>query len=295
MAKKRKNFRNSLINPDKFHVSQIKFYIILAPLIAFMSLPIIFIINHAFKPLDELMMFPPRFFTQRPTTNNFIMLFRMAESAQPASVYLFNTLWITAATVFASVVMSVCAGYVLSKVNFRGRETLFKINQISMMFVPIAVMIPRYLVIAGLGILDTPLVHILPLMAMPVGLFLVKQFIDSGVPDALVEAAKIDGASDYFIVWKIITPLIKPAISTLVILSFQMSWSATEASAMFIERESLRTFAFLASSLVDRSIGSLAGMGVAAAAALFMFVPSFIVFMIVQSGVMNTMSHSGIK
>jgi multiple sugar transport system permease protein len=164
-----------------------------------------------------------------------------------------------------------------------------------MMFVPIAVTIPRYLVIANLGLLDTHLVHILPLMAMPVGLFLVKQFIDSGVPDALVEAARIDGASDYFIVWKIITPLVKPAIATLVILSFQLSWNATEASSIFVERESLRTFAFLAGNLVDRSVGSLAGMGVAAAAALLMFIPNFIIFMVMQSGVMNTMAHSGIK
>ena len=291
----RNNFRNALINPNRFHRSQIKFYLMLAPIVAFMALPIVFIIFHAFKPLDELMLFPPRFTTQRPTSDNFMMLFRIAErGAQPASLYLFNTLWVTAATIVASVAMSVSAGYVLSKREFRGRGLLFKINQVSMMFVPIAVMIPRYLVIANLGLLDTPLVHILPMLAMPVGLFLVKQFIDQ-IPDALVEAARIDGASDYFIVWKIITPLVKPALATLFILSFQIAWNEHEISGMFIERESLRTFAFFTNNLIDRSAGSIAGMGMAAAAGVLMFIPNFIVFIVMQSGVMNTMAHSGIK
>ena len=290
-----RSFRNALINPEKFHTSQIKFYIILAPLVIFMGLPIVFIFFNAFKPLDELLLFPPRFTTQRPTFDNFILLFRIADrGSQPASIYLFNTIWVAISTILSTITISVCAGYVLSKREFRGRELLFKINQISMMFVPIAVVIPRYLVIANLGLLDTPLVHILPMLAMPVGLFLVKQFIDQ-IPDALVEAARIDGASDYYIVWKIITPLVKPALSTLFILSFQLVWTHTDTSAMFVEREALRTFAFFAGNLVERSLGSLAGMGIAAAAGLFMFIPNFIVFIILQSGVMNTMAHSGIK
>ena len=295
--KKRKklSFRGTTINPDRFHVSQIKFYIILAPIVAFMAMPIVFIIFNALKPIDELMLFPPRFTTQRPTLDNFVMLIRLAErAAQPATVYLFNTLWVTAATIISSLAISICAGYALSKCDFRGRKLIFKANQISLMFVPIAVAIPRYLVIANLGLLNTPWVHFLPMLAMPVGIFLIKQFIDQ-IPDALIEAARIDGASDYFIVLKIILPLVKPAMATLFILAFQMSWNAVEPSAMFIEQESLRTFAFFAGNLVDRSIGSLAGVGVAAAAGVLMFIPNFIVFIKMQAGVMNTMAHSGIK
>jgi len=293
--KKGKNFRNAMINPDRFHKSQIKFYIILAPVVFLAALPIVFIIMHSLKPLDELMLYPPRFTVARPTLNNFIRLFRIADRGfQPATIYFFNTFWVTAGTIVATIAMSVSAGYVLSKRNFRGRDLLFKINQISMMFVPVAVLIPRYLVIASLGLLDNPLVHILPMLAMPVGLFLVKQFIDQ-IPDALVEAAQIDGASDYFIVWKIIMPLVKPAMSTLFILSFQLVWNNADVSAQFIERESLRTFAFFAAGLVERSAGSMAGLGVAAAATVVMFIPSFVVFMIAQKNVMNTMAHSGIK
>jgi len=294
-VKRNNSYRNSLINPDRFHVSQIKFYLVLLPIVVFMALPIVFIIFHAFKPLDELMLFPPQFTTRRPTLESFIRLFRIANRGQqPASVYLFNTFWVTGATILASVSMSVCAGYVLSKRKFRGRDLLFKINQISMMFVPIAVLIPRYIIVGGMGMLDTPLVHILPMLAFPVGLFLVKQFIDQ-IPDALVEAARIDGASDYYIVLRIITPLVKPALATLFILSFQIAWNHTETSEMFVERESLRTFAFFAGNLIERSIGSLAGLGMGAAAGVLMFIPNFIIFMIMQSSVMNTMAHSGIK
>lgn len=295
MRKGKNSFRNSMINPDRFHLSQLKFYIVLAPIVVFMALPIVFIINHSLKPLDELLLFPPQFTANRPTFDNFTRLFRIAErGAQPATVYLFNTVWVTFATVLASVIISVCAGYVLSKREFRGRELLFKINQVSMMFVPIAVMIPRYIVIANLGLLDTHIVHILPMLAMPVGLFLVKQFIDQ-IPDALVEAARIDGASDYYIVRKIIIPLVKPAMSTLFILSFQLAWNNIDNSALFIEREALRTFAFFAGNLIERSVGSLAGLGVAAAAGVLMFIPNFVIFIFMQSGVMNTMAHSGIK
>jgi len=293
--RKKLSFRGTTINPDRFHVSQIKFYLILAPIVAFMAMPIVFIIFNSLKPIDELMLFPPRFTTQRPTMDNFAMLIRLAErAAQPATVYMFNTLWVTAVTILAALTVSVSAGFVLSKCSFRGRNLIFKANQLSLMFVPIAVMIPRFLVIARLGLLNTPFVHFLPMLAMPVGLFLIKQFIDQ-LPDALIEAARIDGASNYFIVRKIIVPLVKPAMATLFILSFQMAWNSTEASAMFIEQEILRTFAFFASNLVDRSIGSLAGVGVAAAAGVLMFIPNFIVFIIMQSGVMNTMAHSGIK
>ena len=296
MKKRKKyNFRGTMINPDRFHRSQIKFYLFLAPVVIFMAMPIVFIMFNALKPIDELLLFPPRFTTQRPTMDNFAMLIRLAErAAQPATVYLFNTLWVTAVTILAALTVSVSAGFVLSKCSFRGRNLIFKANQLSLMFVPIAVMIPRFLVIARLGLLNTPFVHFLPMLAMPVGLFLIKQFIDQ-LPDALIEAARIDGASNYFIVRKIIVPLVKPAMATLFILSFQMAWNSTEASAMFIEQEILRTFAFFASNLVDRSIGSLAGVGVAAAAGVLMFIPNFIVFIIMQSGVMNTMAHSGIK
>lgn len=289
------SLKSRRINPDKFHKSQLKFYAILIPVSAFMVLPILFIIFHAFKPIDELFAYPPRFFTTRPTLDNFKRLFTATtESNVPVSRYLFNSVVSTLFTVLFTLWVTASAGYVLSKKNFKGKDILFTINTLALMFVPVAVSIPRFLVIVKLGLIDNFFAHILPLLAMPVGLFLVKQFIDQ-IPDSLIEAAKIDGASDYYILMKIIIPLIKPALSTVAILAFQTSWNSIESSAMFINDESLKTFAFYMNTLVSTTGNTVAGQGMAAAASLIMFLPNLILFIILQSRVMDTMMYSGLK
>lgn len=283
------------INPKKFHKSQIKFYIILLPIITFMILPMLFIVFNAFKPMDELFIYPPRFITTRPTFENFSRLFTTAATSNvPASRYLYNSIMSTIVVMVLSIFISAAAGYVLSKKEFKGKKLLFNINTLALMFVPIAVAIPRYLTVVKLGLIDNSLAHILPLLAMPVGLFLVKQFIDQ-VPTSLVEAAQIDGASDYYILIKIIMPLITPAIATIAILTFQLAWNNTEASVLYINNESLKTFAFYMSALASTSGNTVAGQGMSAAASLIMFLPNLILFIILQSRVMNTMVHSGIK
>ncbi|MDC3416868.1 carbohydrate ABC transporter permease [Aquibacillus salsiterrae] len=286
--------KGSGINPKKFHRSQIKFYIFLIPFAVFMMLPILFIVNHAFKPLDELYAFPPRFFVYKPTFENFQNLFELANtSGIPLSRYLLNSLIVTSAVVFLSVIISSMAGFVLSKKNFKGKFTLFEINNAALMFVPIAVIIPRFLTVSFLGIDNTFFAHILPLLAMPVGLFLIKQFIDQ-IPDSLIEAAIIDGASDFKIYWKIILPLIKPAIATAAILAFQLVWNDLETSTLYTTSENMRTLAFFMNTLAIET-NVVVGQGMAAVASLIMFVPNLVLFIILQSKVMNTMSHSGLK
>ncbi|KAB8128058.1 carbohydrate ABC transporter permease, partial [Gracilibacillus oryzae] len=131
------------------------------------------------------------------------------------------------------------------------------------------------------------------LIAMPVGLFLIKQFIDQ-IPDSLIEAAIIDGASNFKIYWKIILPLIMPAVATAAILAFQLVWNDLETSNLFTTSENMRTLAFFMNTLaVETNV--VVGQGMAAVAALIMFVPNLILFIILQSKVMNTMSHSGLK
>ncbi|MHC0037721.1 carbohydrate ABC transporter permease [Pseudoneobacillus sp. C159] len=288
-------FQGTKMNPAKFHKSQIKFLVFLIPLAIFMALPIIFIVFHAFKPIDELFAYPPRFFVEKPTWQNFADLFGQANATGiPMTRYLFNSIVITLLVVFFTVLISTMAGYALSKKTFKMKKTIFEINTIALMFVPAAVAIPRYLLIEELGLINNFLVHIVPLLAMPIGLFLVKQFIDQ-IPDELIEAAKLDGASDFQIFTKIIIPLIKPAIATVAILSFQMVWNSTESSTLYVNDEGLKTFAFYMSTLTSQAGNSVAGQGMAAAASLIMFVPNLIIFIFLQSQVMNTMAHSGIK
>jgi len=292
--KSKNAYQGMKMNPKKHHKSHLKFYVFLVPMAAFMILPLIFIINHAFKPLNELFAFPPRFFVIRPTLDNFQALFssRVAGGI-PMSRYLFNSLLVSIIVVFLTIIISTMAAFALSKKQFKLKKFMFEINTIALMFVPIAVAIPRYLIIANLGLIDTMFAHILPLLAMPVGLFLVKQFIDQ-LPNELIEAARIDGANDFLIYWRIVMPLIKPAIATMAILSFQAVWNNVETSDIFINDESLRTLAFYMHTLTGQS-NAVAGAGVAAAASLVMFLPNLVIFIFMQSKVMDTMAHSGIK
>ncbi|AFG34928.1 carbohydrate ABC transporter membrane protein 2, CUT1 family [Fervidobacterium pennivorans DSM 9078] len=287
-------FKGTKINPERFDKSQLKFYFFLVPFAAFMSIPLIFIFSNAFKPYNELFAFPPRIFVRHPTLQNFKALFSaMTQSGIPVSRYLFNSVIIAVSVVTLSIFISTAAGYVLSKKNFKYKKLLFEINTLALMFVPTAVSIPRYIIVAKLGLVDNFLAHILPMLAMPVGLFLVKQFIDQ-IPDSLIEAAKIDGANDWFIYLKIILPLTKPAVATVAILAFQSAWNSMEASLIYINNESLKNFAYYMSTLSGNA-GTVAGAGIAAAAAAIMFLPNLIIFMFTQSKVMNTMAHSGIK
>jgi ABC-type glycerol-3-phosphate transport system permease component len=288
------NYFGTRMNPKHFHFSQWRFLIILIPVAIFMGLPIVYIFNHAFKPLVELFEWPPRFFVQNPTFDNFIDLFAVTSSTGiPMSRYLFNSLLITTLTVFASIVVGSLAGFALSKLEFRFKSTLLWVNNIAIMFVGASVSIPRYLVIEQLGLIDSFWVHIIPGLAIPVGLFLIKQFIDQ-IPRDLIEASRVDGANNLQIYWYVILPLIKPAIATIAIVAFQSVWNNTEVSNLFINDESLKTFAFYMTTLTTTG-NAVAGQGMAAAASLIMFIPNLIIFVILQKNVMNTMIHSGIK
>jgi ABC-type glycerol-3-phosphate transport system permease component len=293
-------YKGNRINPRKFERGQIKIILIILPLVLFMGLPIIFIFCHAFKPMDELFAFPPKFFVSRPTWDNFTKLAKASRTAGiPMTRYIFNSIIITASVVFSSIVFSSAAGFALSKLRFKGKYTLMNINQIALMFVPVAVMIPRYLTINVLGLTNTYFAHILPLIPLPVALFLVKQFIDQ-VPDSLLEAAYIDGAGEFLVYRRIIIPLIKPAIATAAILVFQQVWVNMESSSYYISDEGLKTLAFYMNTLanpvnVAYGANNIAGQGMAAAASLIMFLPNLILFMILNRAIMNTMAHSGIK
>ncbi len=290
-----KSFSGMKINPKRYHRSQLKFYMILVPMALFVALPIMFIISHAFKPMNELFAYPPRFFVRVPTFNNFRNLINLAaDSGIPFSRYLFNSVLVTVIGVFLSILFTSLAAYALSKLKFKGKKLLFEINTLALMFVPIAVTIPRYLTISRLGLIDSYLVLILPLLAIPVGLFLVKQFIDQ-TPNEVIESAKIDGASEMQIFLKIIVPIIAPAIATVGILSFQLIWNDVVGPTLYIDSESMKTLSFYFSTLAALVGNPVAGQGMMAAASLIMFVPNIVIFIFLQSKVMNTMAHSGLK
>ena len=281
-------------DPKGFQKDQIPFFVIMIPLCIFMGLPLVYLFVTAFKPLNELLEFPPKFFVKSPTFKNFTDLFtRSGSTGLPIYRYLINSIFVSLLVVFLSVIFSSMAGYILSKKQFKGRKALFEINTIALMFVSCAVVIPRFLIITGLGITNTFLAHVLPLLAIPVGLFLIKQFIDE-IPNELIEAARVDGAGDFYIYTKIILPLIKPAIVTVSILAFQSAWNNTETATLYVSNEELQTFAYYLGTLSGAS-NAVSGAGVGAAAALILFLPNLIIFIIMQSKVIDTMAYSGMK
>ncbi len=282
------------INPKRFEIGQLKIILLILPLVIFMGMPIIFIINHAFKPMEELFAFPPTFFVKNATLENFSKLIKFSDSSGiPLSRYLFNSLVVTVITVGLALLLTTMSAFALAKIKFKGRNMLTRINQVAIMFVSTAVLIPRYIVICNLGLIDNLLAHILPLVAMPVALFLVKQFVEQ-VPDSLLEAAYMDGATDLDIYLKVIMPMIRPAVATAAILVFQQVWTNMETSSYFFSDDSMKTLTFYMNTLVNAN-NTVAGQGMAAAASLIMFLPNLVLFIILQNKVMNTMANSGIK
>lgn len=257
---------------------------------AFMALPLIYVINNAFKPLDELFVFPPTLFVRNATLDNFLDLFQVMKSSWvPFSRYIFNTFFITAVGTAGHILLASAAAYPLAKIRFRGHKILFTLIVLSLMFSPHVTAIPNYMIMSVLGWIDSYQAVIVPAFAYPLGLYLMKQFMEQ-IPDALLEAAKIDGASEYRIFWRIVMPLVKPAWLTLLILMMQMLWGTDGGS--FIYSEQLKTMHYAMGQIVQ---GGIARAGVGAAVAVVIMTVPIVTFILSQSNVIHTMASSGMK
>ncbi|MDI9422306.1 MAG: carbohydrate ABC transporter permease [Bacillota bacterium] len=265
--------------------------VILVLLGAFMALPMVYVISSAFKPLNELFLFPPRFFVRNPTLDNFKDLaILMAESWVPMSRYFLNTILITSLGTAGHVLLASLCAFAIAKHRFPGSKAIFNLIVLSLMFAPEVTAIPNYLTISFLGWIDTYSAIIVPAWASSLGLFLMKQFMDQMVPDSLLEAARIDGAGELKVFWQVAMPSVRPAWLTLIILSFQSLWGTTGSS--FIYSESLKTLPYALNQIVA---GGIARAGVGAAVALVMMVVPVTVFVLNQRSVVATMGTSGLK
>ena len=261
----------------------------LAFLGVFMVLPLVFVISNAFKPLDELFIFPPRFFVRNPTLSNFSdMLIVLSESWVPFSRYLFNTIFITVLGTFGHVFLSSMAAFALARHHFPGARVIFRIIVLSLMFTPAVTAIPTYIIMAKINLLDTYWAVILPAMQTSLGLYLMKQFMET-LPEAVLESARMDGAGEIRIFWKIGMPMVKPAWITLIILMIQNLWNTISS---FTYSEQLKTMPQAMSQILS---GGIARTGVASAVALIMLSVPLLVFIFSQSKVIETMSTSGMK
>jgi len=256
----------------------------------FTSMPLVLTVSNAFKPLDELFFFPPRFFVRNPTLSNFADLFiLMQESWIPFSRYLLNSVIITGFGTLGHLIFASMAAYPLAKNNFPAKNVLFSMAVLSLMFTGHVTGIPNFLIISALNFNDSHLAVILPAFAAPLGLYLMKQFMEQ-IPDSLIESARLDGASEFYIWRKIVMPNVKPAWLTLIILMFQALWANT--GGMFLRSEELKPLTFAMQQVV---LGGVARAGAGAAVGLITMAVPITFFIFAQSRIIETMATSGMK
>ena len=256
----------------------------------FMVLPIYLTIVMSIKPVEELFIFPPKLYAIRPTFDNFQEMFgALHQNRVPFSRYVFNSIFVTATVTIAQCIFASMAAFVLAKCRFPGSKVINSIIVVALLYQSNVIYIMQYIVMAKLHMIDTYWALILPSIAYPMGLFLMRQSIGQ-VPDAMIEAAKVDGAGLFRICWQIVMPNQKPALMTLIIFAFQAAWNIQAGSVVFQEQ-----YKTLPTVVTQAASSGLARAGVAMAAAVFMLVPPIIVFMLAQRQVIETMAHSGIK
>ena len=265
--------------------------IILVILGAFMFLPMLYVIMQSLKPLDELWMYPPRFYVMSPTFKNFKDLFTLMNiSWVPFSRYIFNTVLTSVAGTFGHLLLASMAAYALAKIKFPGRDGMFQMVQLSLMFNSTVTAITSFILMSALHWLDTYWAIIVPAWGSTLGLYLMKQFMDTNVNDSVLESARLDGASEFKTFWVIAMPMVKPAWLTLIIYSFQGLWQT--GSSIYIMSEQYKTFNYAISQIVSSGI---ARAGVGMASAVVMMIVPVAVFVITQSNIIETMSTSGMK
>ena len=267
--------------------------IILISFAVFSAYPLVFTISNAFKPLDEIFVFPPKLFVRNPTLDNFTDLVNlMSNSWVPFTRYFFNTFLITFVGTIGHVIIASMAAYPLAKYKFPGSTVFMTLVIYSLMFAPAVTATPNYIIMSWIGLIDNPLAIILPAFSFSLGLYLMKQFMIT-IPMELIEAAKIDGASEFKIFWKVVMPNVKPAWLTLIILLFQRLW--TTDGGTFLYSEELKPVSYALRQIAATGTASVARQGTIAAIALVMLIVPVTIFILSQSRIIDTMTHSGMK
>lgn len=249
--------------------------------------PIIWIILSSFKSGSEIFLWPPTLVPRSPTLQNYVDAFARGDFG----TYFKNSGIVAVTSTALAVVINIMAGYAFSKYSFRGGKVIFMLF-IGTMMLPLEVlMIPIFQTVKNLGLYNTLAGIIIPPAATPTGLFLVRQYFLS-VPDELMEAARIDGASESAIFVRIMLPLAKPAISILAIFNFMWRWNdylwpliVLRNSNKYTVQLALQTFS--GEYAVDWN--SLLAMSV------ITMIPMLIIFLIFQKQFIQGMATSGLK
>lgn len=288
---KRLRTRNHKVVLNRSVGGDVGITVVLAIFGVFMFLPMYYTIIQALKPLNELFYFPPRFYVVNPTLTNFSDLFNlMGDSWVPFSRYIFNTVLISVGGTFGNLVLASLCAYALAKIDFPGAKGFFWLIQKSLMFTATVTGVVNFITLSMIGWIDTYLAIIVPAWCSTLGLYLMKQFMESNISTEVLESARLDGASELRTFWSIAMPMVKPGWLTLIVYSFQGLWNSGQSS--FIYSEQLKTLNYAISQI---TAGGVARAGATAASTVVMMIVPILVFVISQSNIIETMGSSGMK
>lgn len=278
----------------KITFGRVLFYLIMIALALFFLLPLIYMVCTAFKPLDELFLFPPTFFVRHPTMQNFTDLVATLDSSTvPFTRYIFNSVLVTVASVVGTVIVCSMGAFVAEKLSLRGMKLFGQIVTYALMFSVPAGQIPIYIIINNLGMLDTYWSLIIPKLATPMYFFLYQQFV-SQVPNELLESAKLDGCGNFRIFMKIVLPMTKAVISTIVVFAFVANWNDSFSALIYINKQAMKTVPLILNT-IGSGVGTVARAGAQSAAVFITTLPSILISVLMERNILKAMAYSGIK
>lgn len=271
--------------------SRVLSLVLLLSYLFLLLLPIIYVVLNAFKPLDEMFVYPPRWIPRNFTLTNFSkMSDLLSETVIPLSRYLYNSIIYCVLMVGTVVTTSFMAAFSMSKTRPKGSEKMTSILIFALSLSGPAAGVANFIIIEKLGLLNTYWSLVLPAMGSATYVFLMRQFLVN-MPESYVEAARLDGATEWQIMWKIGFPFVKPAWATVIVYQFMAAWSDATNPAIYISDASQQTLPVAISTIG----GSLTTQGASAALTLLMLIPSALVFIFMQTKIMTTMSFAGLK
>jgi alpha-1,4-digalacturonate transport system permease protein len=245
------------------------------------------VVMSAFKGESELVQYPPRLFPTAWTLKNFVSGLKFGNFGQ----FFLNSAFVTITSTVITVVISTMAGYGFAKFKFPGKNVLFIGIMATLMFSLEVIMIPMFLTLKDLGLINSFLGIIIPPTATPTGIFLIRQHMQS-IPDELIEAAKLDGANETSIFLRVMVPLSMPVISTLTIFSFVWRWNDYLWPFLVINDDRMRTVPLALANFVGQYAvrwGDLLAM------TTLSIVPTLVIFLIFQRYFMKGISTTGLK
>ncbi len=258
---------------------------------AFMAFPLYYTLIQSLKPSEELFQFPPRLYVVRPTLDHYTELFQLMSNLWvPFSRYLFNTLFVALLGTVLHILLAGMAAFPLAKHFFPGRDRLFNIILLGLMFVGQVTFLPSFIIISKLNMLNTYWAYLLPSIGASLGLFLMKQFIEQ-LPESILEAARLDGASEWRIYFQLVLPNIKPAVLTVFIFQFVNIWNGLSKELVYDEQLKAVKVALEQISASN----AYARMGSGMAGSVLLMIPPIIIFILMQRNVVETMTFAGMK